>query len=317
MINSGIGGDTAVGALERLERDVFSHKGVSVMIGDEVVALFDAYVTVDKHQAVIKLLEVCLNHEQTLTDKEKCWAIWNISDRFAMLRKAHQLLLNHKRFEKQLLNMEPKYLHWIVSDGTQKLTLIVGGYEKYWNNLYKYACENCPKINENAIIRFESHRASVPIPMAVEYKADKNHAMFSLENLKSTLKELKGSSNELFYELTYYTQIFACYNFFKENFKPFLDPANESFKKLLPYLNTDNHAAYADGKHHLLGSWDQLNQPRSPYNQATCAIHNYIIQLINAKEFKLALQCYDKIKIFDLNYGRYFDSKIEFAKKSV
>ena len=287
------------------------------MIHNEVVALFNAYIKVNKHQEVIALLQECLNREDMLTDEEKCWAIWNISDRLAMLRSPDRELLNHKQFEKQLLNMEPKYLHWIVSDGTQKLTLIVGGYEKYWNNLYKYACENCPKINENSIIRFESHRASVPIPMAVEYQTDKNHAMFSLENLKNSLEELKDSSNKRFYELTYYTQVIACYNFFKENFKPLLDCANESFERILPYLNTENHSRYADGKSYLLGSWDQLNQPRSQYNQATCAINNYIIQLINAEEFKLALHCYEKIKIFNLNYGGYFDSKIELAKRSV
>mgnify|MGYP005772592165 FL=1 len=287
------------------------------MIHNEVVALFNAYIKVNKHQEVITLLQECLNHEDILTDEEKCWAIWNISDRFAMLRDPDRELLNHKQFEKQLLNMEPKYLHWIVSDGTQKLTLIVGGYEKYWNDLYNYACENSSKINENSIIRFESHRASVPIPMAVEYQADKNHAMFSLENLKNSLEELKGSSNERFYELTYYTQVIACYNFFKENFKLLLDRANDSFERILPYLNTENHSGYADGKSHLLGSWDQLNQPRSQYNQATCAINNYIIQLINAKEFKLALHCYEKIKKFNLNYGSYFDGKIELAKRSV
>ena len=179
------------------------------MIHDKIVSLFDAYIKVNKHQEVITLLQDCLNHEDMLTSEEKCWAIWNISDRLAMLRNPELELLNHKQFEKHLLNMEPKYLHWIVSDGTQKLTLIVGEYEKYWNDLYKYACDNCPKINENSIIRFESHRASVPIPMAVEYQADKNHAMFSLVNLKNSFDELKGSTNEWFYELTYYTQVIA------------------------------------------------------------------------------------------------------------
>lgn len=287
------------------------------MIPNEVIALFNECVKVNKHQAIIALLQECLNHKEMLTDEEKCWAIWNISDRFAMLRNSEQEFINHKQFEKLLFNMEPKYLHWIVSDGTQKLTLIVGGYERYWNDLYKYACENCPKINENSIIRFESHRASVPIPMVVEYKADKNHAMFSLENLKNSLYELKGSSNERFYELTYYTQVIACYNFFKENFRSFLDRANDSYEKLLPYLNTENYSEYADGKPHLLGSWSQLNQSRSQYNQAKCAINNYIIQLVNAKEYKLALHCYKKIERYNLKYGSYFNSKIELAKKSV
>lgn len=38
--------------------------------------------------------------------------------------KPKRELENHKRFEDLLLKMDPKYLHWMVSDGTQKLTLI-------------------------------------------------------------------------------------------------------------------------------------------------------------------------------------------------
>lgn len=194
------------------------------------------------------------------------------------------------------------------------MTLIAGGYEKYWNELYKYACDNCPKLKENSIIRFESHRAAVPVPALKEYQADKEHAIFAIENLRKSWEELKGSSNEKFYALTYYTQVIACSNFFNEDYKPFLDAANECFEDLLPYLNAENKLSYEDGISPLLGSWEQLNKTRSQYNQATCAINNYISQLINANEYKLALHCNEKIKPFHLNYGAYYNSKIKLAQ---
>ena len=50
-----------------------------------------------------------------------------------MLRKSQEQLINHKLFEKQLLQMDKQYLHWIVSDGTQKMTLLIGGFDFYWN----------------------------------------------------------------------------------------------------------------------------------------------------------------------------------------
>ena len=263
------------------------------MINKEIIELFNTYSDANKKQEIISLLSGYLNHGNELTEEEKCWVFWNISDNLAMLRNADCELLNHKEFEKQLSYMDSKYLHWIVSDATQKLTLIVGGYERYWNELYKYACNNCPKLKENSIIRFESHRANIPIPISIEYQADKEHAIFSIENLRKSWEELKGSSNEKFYALTYYTQVIACFNFLNENFKSFLDNANESFEDILPLLKTEKQSSYIDGTSPLLGSWEQLNKPRSQYNQATCAIHNYIIQLINNGLF-WTVQDYDK-----------------------
>ena len=229
------------------------------MLNDEVIALFRTYIQANRHEETIALLQECLSHNETLTEEEKCWALWNISDRFALLRNPKRELENHKRFEDLLLKMDPKYLHWMVSDGTQKLTLILGGCESYWNGLYQYACENCPKSNENAMIRFESHRAAVPTPMRVPYRADRNHAMLSLENLRKTWDELKDSANGRFCELTYYTQAIGCYTFYRESVRCLLDCANDSFERILPLLSSENHT---EEKPYLLGSWEQLNRAR-------------------------------------------------------
>lgn len=124
------------------------------------VALFKEYKAENDKRKIVELLESFLRECPDADDMQICWAFWNLSDNYAMLRDASEEYRNHKLFEKKLMHMDEKYLHWIVSDGTQKLTLLTGGYEAYWNALYRYACEKAPKREDNAVIRFESHRAN-------------------------------------------------------------------------------------------------------------------------------------------------------------
>lgn len=126
------------------------------------VALFKEYKAENDKRKIVELLESFLRECPDADDMQICWAFWNLSDNYAMLRDASEEYRNHKLFEKKLMHMDEKYLHWIVSDGTQKLTLLTGGYEAYWNALYRYACEKAPKREDNAVIRFESHRATSP-----------------------------------------------------------------------------------------------------------------------------------------------------------
>lgn len=87
--------------------------------------------------------------------------------------------------------------------------------------------------------------------------------------------------------------------------------AQNCFKRILPYLDSSHES----NQMFLTGSWEQLNKSRSQYRQATCAINNYIIALINAKEYKLSLYCNKKIEPYNLKFGRYFDSKINLARE--
>ena len=258
------------------------------------------------------MLQEDLNTED-FTNQERCWALWNISDNLAMLRKSQEQLINHKLFEKQLLQMDKQYLHWMVSDGTQKMTLLIGGFESYWNKLYEYACKNSPKTQENVVIRFESHRANIAIPCLIDFKFDKEHSLYALENLRESVLELKNAATAKFYKLTYFTQLIATYGLMNKDYKQFLDESQNCFEDILTYLKYPNEKEQM----HLIGTWEALNAPRTPYIQATCGINNYIITLINAKEYKLALYCYEKIEPFNLNYSKYFYSRINLAKQEV
>lgn len=180
--------------------------------------------------------------------------------------------------------------------------------------MYKFACKQSPKTTENRRIRFESHRVAIATPMKIRYNFNKENSISALDNMKNILSELKDDCNYKFYELTYFTQhigldtLLGCVS----------DTVVE--KSINSFINISNLLLYdinknSDNNEYLLGSWQQLNSKRSKYNQAKVGAGNYIISLVNAGRYKIALDCYYKIESFNLfinNY--YFNKKIQFAQ---
>jgi len=69
---------------------------------------------------------------------------------------------------------------------------------------------------------------------------------------------------------------------------------------------------------YLIGSWKQLNySKRAKFNQAAVGIKNYIIALVNIGKYDIALECYEKIKPYNLEHNNYFKSRIELAENNV
>jgi hypothetical protein len=296
----------------KLNVELFIFDGVLRMITDSLRSEYIGFQNNGEKAKIVKLLTSALKNE-VFTDEERCWTLWNISDNLAMLRKPDDELANHKLFEKHILQMDSKYLNWIVSDGTQKMTLIVGGYEQYWFDLYKFACRQSVQSAENRRIRFESHRASVAIPIMIEYNFNKENSLFALDNMKNMLPELKDDYNYKFYELTYFTQYIGAHTLLDNVSDMVVDESLHSFSNIIKYLSCVANE-HDDDDIYLIGSWQQLNGVRSKYNQTKCAISNYIISLINAGKHKVALNCYEKMVPYNLSVGSYFNSKIEYAK---
>jgi len=267
----------------------------------------------DKIGKVI-LLNNALQNEK-LSDEEICWALWNISDNLACLRKSKLEYKNHKVFEQKILSMDKKYLHWLVSDGTQKLTLYIGGYEEFWNELYQHACQNSFKTADNIRIRFESHRAAVASPVNRKVEYNNNFSHLALDNLKNVLEEAKEDYNYPFYLITYLTQYINSMTISKEKCSSrIIEDAYESFINLLPLLN-ENKDELDDNDAYFIGSWQQLNGKRSKYRQAKVGIGNYIIALIDAGEYEQAIDCYEQFRTFKVITNEYFNDKILLAKE--
>jgi hypothetical protein len=268
----------------------------------------------EKNEKQVVLLREALRTEQ-FTDEEIGWAYWNISDNLALLRKSEEQYENHRLFEKHILNMDKKYLHWLTSDNTQTKALYVGGYEQFWNGLYKYACEKSPKSADNRRIRYESHRAAATSGVLRENSINENISRFAFENMKTMLdSELLSDYNYNFYRITYFTLFIHMNVQMKvETDDKILDESYLTVIPLFEYLQSDRNEPDKNTMY-FLGSWDSFKSDRSKFNQATVGIKNYIIALINAGEYAIALEYYEKIKPYNLEYNNYFKSKIELAE---
>ena len=313
--------------VERKKVILILKKSGETMISEKLKIEFLEYKTKgnirvrQNQEKVVNILTEALKTEQ-FTDEEISWVYWNISDELALMRKQEEQYANHQLFEKHILSMDEKYLHWLTSDGTQKLNLYEGGHEQFWNERYKYACEKSSKIIENRMIRYESHRASITFPSLSKYKPDKNISRLALENMKKMLDdELVSDFNYEFHKITYFTQYI---NF---NTKSQAETTQKTFNdSYSAYMSIYNllEADKADKNEpdenyiYLIGSWQQLNYSKRPkFNQAIIGIKNYIIALVNAGKYDFALDCYEKIKSYNLEHNSYFKSRIELAEQNV
>lgn len=250
--------------------------------------------------------------ERELTGEERACAFWNVSDAYACLRWPEEELANHRLFERHLDGMDALYRPWIVSDGTQKMTLLLGGHEQYWIDLYRDICQTAPHVAENAVARFEVHRANVMTPCNRAYEFQPDASLEALENLRCSAQELDGSPARLFYWLTYYTQGIGAHFLIGSDFRQFLGPADSLFEELLPFLEVQTEHDPV-----IMGSWAYLNLVRTPDIQANVAINNYIVQLICAEEYRAALYYYEKAKTHMKKPNAYFLGRIELAKSMV
>ena len=114
----------------------------------------------ERQQKVCELLETFLT-KPNLPQDLIMWAYWNISDNYALQRKANETYNNHKKFECYLSDKDLDYKLLLLVDTTQRLTLIDGGYGKYWDDL-DYDLFNKMEINEqNVNIVFNVLRTSI------------------------------------------------------------------------------------------------------------------------------------------------------------
>ncbi|MBU5437138.1 hypothetical protein KQI42_03895 [Tissierella sp. MSJ-40] len=282
---------------------------------NNIINIVQNLIQQDDKFKIIDILRNFISNEDTNNIMDIGWAYWNISDNYAMLRMADEEFKNHIKFAEFINKELPKeMLYWTVSDGTQKQTLILGGYEKFWYDLYITACNTAPKTNDNFRIRFESHRAAISLIGSKLGEPNIEMSEFALNNIKDLINENPTDYNMRFYTITYYSLLLVINTYLNRSQSEALDKAMESFNALVPYLDMDNEKENYD---EIVGTWEQLNSKRSKYNQAMVGINNLIMNLIDIFQYKMALECY---KIFEekrISTNDYFKSRIEHAKSNV
>jgi len=240
---------------------------------------FCQLVNDDAHKAIIDLL-VSLRSRLALSTDDVGWALWNICDRYAILRNAKQQYVYQSEFyEWGKTTLPALRLHWVVSDGTQALTLIDGGFLDFWWNCYQFANKRVPIAAENRTVRFESHRANAA---AYTHFREFSRAESALQLLETVLSEDQIWVNRDFAIVTYHTLLVEFYDALEQR-----EQVSRQIDNLDIYLG-DWLSRFKLPKvmsaEPILGSWDQLNAGR-PAETIFVAIDNAACAFAIAKQF--------------------------------
>lgn len=219
-----------------------------------------------------KAFQLLLDIKKTkeLSVDEMGWMYWNLSDIPAVMREPHVVYKNHVEFvEWGKKVLFPHKLHWIVSDGTQALTLSLGDYFDEWMDWYLFACEHSSKNEGNRGVRFESHRAAAASLLILEryYEIE-----VPLNNMLDVIEEDENWENNIFAEFTYYTLLAE--KAFNLNQTDLLKDVEKNI-----IISTDKVkeliCTVSDNKEKtLLGSWENLNYTRLTKESMSVLLHN-------------------------------------------
>ena len=262
----------------------------------------------ERQQNVCELLENFLTRKG-LNDELIMWAYWNISDNYALQRKAIETYNNHKRFETYLASKDLKYKLLLLVDSTQRLTLINGGYGEYWDNLY-FEIMNKLVIDES----------NINIVFNVLRTATYNHQLNTNERLKKDaldkmrfiISMFTNSPMVIWFKLCYYCSLIP-FNF-KNNIsdKNVIEESFDLIKDYAKILKVNNKEERLKEYHNttiLMGSFEDWNKELDEYRQARF-IQNLIIQYIDCKHYDYARAAYELIGPNEFE-SKYFRSKIE------
>ena len=266
--------------------------------------------TQESKKQVIELLSPMLTDE-SFTTEQKVFAYWNISDRYALLREHENTYQNHLKFKDFLKDKNENYKLMLICDATQKLSLICGGYEEFWNTLYFDIINNCKITKENYIIYFQALRTALYFRDNItEYQTVGKHALVKMQDF---LKLYNDDSQYLWLEMIYFDCLIKYNSHFSLNNDSILNKSFESFKNLAIYLKIDEITKKESLKQYesnLLGTYEAWNSLKPIYIQARC-VQNYIITLIDSGYYELAKKCFEFVGDKEFS-SPYFKKKIEF-----
>ena len=151
--------------------------------------------------AVIRYMNTLLDSGELRDSKDICFALWNISDSYAMLRKSDELYKNHKKFADFISCSNNEYKFYTVCDTTQRFTLILGGYGDFWHELYRDAVENTAVTEENYRIAYEAHRAAMGVHKRLNIPIE--HLKYANETFLNFLEMCREREEYAFFRLIY------------------------------------------------------------------------------------------------------------------
>lgn len=221
---------------------------------------------------------------------------WNISDSFAMQRRAEELYANHLKFCKMLDTMDSKYKFWSVCDATQRFTLELGGFGDFWWDIYKNTLNLNPNTTDIERIVFDTHVAAISINLKVENP--KSRLYLAKDNFEKCVMNSANSENEAFYKLVYSSLVL----------KGFGDEEYDILNlchQVMPFLNEKS-----SDSEFAVGEWERLNSPRSRQNMAQVGINRAINAFIDVGKKAQAKELYNEALNYGLNRNTYIEKRL-------
>ena len=246
--------------------------------------------------AVINYMYKLLNSGELCETEDICFALWNISDSYAMQRQVDELYKNHKNFKDFIFCVNDKYKYYLVCDTTQRFTLISGGYGSFWQELYRDAVENVTLTDENYRIAYEAHRAAMGVHKQLSIPIV--HLQYASESFLSFLDSCKEREEHDFFKLIYDSSYMKAFS----NADIDIEKSCAAFYE---YLNiSDVQTPY------VIGEWKHFNRLRSPKNRAVVGITAAVNALIDAGEIVRASKLYDTAKQYGLPKNVYVNRRL-------
>lgn len=232
------------------------------------------------NQAVLKenlnVLEKMLLLDN-LTFFEKGWIYWQIQDHYALLREPQKLLKYFKKFTDFLKDYDSRYLYWSVCDGTQALTMRLGDYNRYWDEVVDLC--NSFKLNDNESVRmnFEMNRAYIGVFNDVRVRISNEKVIKALDNIRKIIVNYPNHPDYFFFNLTYYALSIKYFNYVHKSFDNIID-------KILYISNEVNKSLKAEEilSEYLFGSWDSIAKSKGFLCSSMVGMNNLVFALIEA-----------------------------------
>lgn len=242
------------------------------------------------------LAEYCETQLREDTDEltRGCF-LWNLSDAYAMIRDSHALYHNHRRFEAHIRAMPAMYRLWLVCDGTQRLSLELGGHDDFWWTLYREATEKNDPLCET--ILFEAHRAAFLKSPAMPY--GKTRAQWVNDRFVSFLEAVGDTDDAPFYRLIYTA---LC-------LKQFGEADGDIIVLCEPFL--PDLCLPREERPFAAGEWEMLNGKRSKHNRAQVGINNAVNALIDSGELSKARGLYGAARQYGMLPNTYIEKRMK------
>lgn len=246
--------------------------------------------------SVIEYMDHLLHTGELCDFKDVCFAMWNISDSYAMLRKSDELYKNHQKFTDFVSCNRNEYKFYPICDTSQRFTLILGGYGEFWHELYCDAVENVAVTDKNYRVAYEAHRAAMSVNKQLDIPIE--HLQYASEKFSYFLNSCKESEEYDFYKLIFDVSYIRAF----EDTDIDIERSCANFYDYL-YLS-DNTTPY------VVGEWEYLNRLRSRKNRAVVGITSAVNALIDTGQITRAFELYSFAKKCGLPENVYVNKRL-------